>query len=237
MPTKGGLCRVRAKSEPSKKLAIKRKVRYTVTMKANKVALIAQAIGMYVMHIPMYIYFAMETIFHASVTGVLARILPRALLILGAAVALITFVNILLSVVSVFKGETSPSKTVMTVKLALIPWYILNFLMCFTISALFFNPFVILALPIVVAYTVGITYFFMISTSLPDVAYYLHKTQIKKQIVPASHVIPVILLFFFGVDVIGSIAFHVQNKESATAPSAATAPSLPIAEKGVDKIK
>ena len=191
-------------------------------MKANKVTLIAQTIGMYVMHLPLYVLFILELLPGIDESFVMGLLITA--LVLMALVAPVAIANIVLSVISVFKGETDLSQTVMKVKLALIPWYVINFAMCFVIVSISFNPFMMIAIPVVIAITVGITYFFMLATSLPDVGYYLRRVFVtKEEKITASRVFVVILLFIFCLDVVGGIVFHRQNVK-------AELPSLPEGE-------
>lgn len=184
-------------------------------MKTNKITLVAQTIGMYIMELPLYIWFIVELIPLNNES--LANGLIKATLILTALVLPICIANIVLSVISVFKGESDVSKTVMKVKLALIPWFILNFAMCVIIIALMLNPFMMIGIPIVIAFLVVGTYFCMITTSLPDVAYYLRNVLIKKaEKLSPLRVAVVVCLFFFCLDVIGSVLFYNQNKKLAT---------------------
>lgn len=191
---------------------------YTMPMKANRITLIAQAIGMYLMHIPLYILFIVELIpgeHEALFYGLL-----RAMFILLVPVAAICVANIVLSVISIFKGNTDPSKTVMKVKLALIPWYALNFILCVIVVALFFNPFTMLGIPVVIALALGLTCFFMLGTSLPDVAYCLRNVYVeKKETLTRSRVITVLCLFVFCLDVFAGVSFYRQNKKTVLPPT------------------
>ena len=181
-------------------------------MKANKITLIAQTIGMYVMHLPLYVLFAVELLPGIDESFVIGLLI--AALVLMALVVPVGIANIVLSVISIFKGEDDLSQTVMKVKLALIPWYVINFAMCFVIVAISFNPFMMIAIPVVIAITVGITYFFMLATSLPNVAVYLRKVFVtKEEKVTASSVFLVILHLVFCLDVVGSILFYRQSKK------------------------
>lgn len=186
-------------------------------MKANKVALIAQAIGMYVMHIPLYIFFIVE-FFPGLHEGIVTALVKAAVILMSIGFA-ICVVNAVLSVISIFKGGIDPSKTVMKVKLALIPWYALNFAMCFIIVLLLFNPFTLLGVPVVVALILAGTYFCMLTTSLPDVAYYLRKVFVEKtEAISKPRVITVILLFIFCLDVFAGVSFYRQNKKAELPP-------------------
>jgi len=188
-------------------------VRYTTPMKANRITLIAQAIGMYLMHIPLYILFIVE-LFPGEHEALFKGLLVSFFVLL-IPMAGICLINMILSVISIFKGNTDLSKTVMRVKLALIPWYVVNFIMCFVIVLLFFNPFTMFGIPVVIGIAMGITYFFMLGTSLPNVAYYLRRVFVnKEEKLTKPRVITIVLHFIFCLDVIGGIVFHRQNKKA-----------------------
>ena len=192
-------------------------------MKANKITLIAQAIGMYVMYIPLYIIFIIGFLPAGNTVGI-KGLFTTSLVLMGA-VSPICITNIVMSAVSIFRGEVELSKTVMKVKLALIPWYITNFAMCVVIVAIMLNPFLMLGIPVVIGIVAGTTYFYMLATSLPDVAYYLNKVFVKKEEkLTAGRVFAVVCLFIFCLDVIGSIILYRQNKKAAlpAAPEAST---------------
>jgi len=194
---------------------------YTASMKANRITLIAQAIGMYIMHLPLYIFFIIELLSVGGDMENLVSIVVTATYVLTSLVGLICIANLVLSVISVFKGESDPSKTVKTVKLALIPWYVLNFAMCVIVAALLFNPFTMLGIPVVIGMAIGLTYFFMLGTSLPNVAYYLRRVFVtKEEKATKGRVVIVILHFIFCLDVLGAILFHRQN-ENVSLPTSA----------------
>ena len=184
-------------------------------MKANKITLIAQTVGMYLMHLPLYVFFIIELLAVGGDMENLVSTVVTSTCILMSVVGLICIANIVLSVISIFKGEYDLSKTVRNVKLALIPWYVLNFAMCIIMVALMFNPFLMLGIPVLVAIAMVLTYFFMLGTSLPNVAYYLRKVFVtKEEKATKARVLTVILHFIFCLDVIGAILFLRQNKKA-----------------------
>lgn len=168
------------------------------------------------MHLPLYILFVLLSIADGAQAESLTQGFLLASLILTAIVFLICIANIILSILSIFKGETDLSKTVMKVKLALIPWYVVNFLMGVLIVAIFFNPFLMIGIPVAVGILAGTAYFCMLSTSLPDVAYYIRRVFIKREEErTARRVFTVIFLFIFCLDVLGAILFRFQNKKAS----------------------
>ena len=169
---------------------------------------------MYLMHLPLYIFFVVELI--PLDNEQLVRGLLIATLVLTALMVPVCIANIALSIISIFKGDVDVSKTVMKVKLALIPWYVMNFTMCVVFVAVLFNPFMMIGIPFVIAFFVVTTYFCMLATSLPDVGYYIRRVLIKKEEqISAGRVLTIICLFIFCLDVVGSILFYAKNKKLA----------------------
>ncbi len=193
-------------------------------MKVNKITLIAQAIGMYVMHIPLYIFFIVGLLSSTDEAFVLGLI--KTSLILMAIVLPICIANAVLSIISIFKGNIDISKTVMKVKLALIPWYVINFAMCVILVAVMLNPFMMIGIPVVVALAIVAAYFCMVITSLPDVAYYLRKVFIEKEEqITSQKVVTIVFLFIFCLDIVGAIRFYRENKKTQFESSVDPTPS------------
>ena len=194
-------------------------------MKVQKITLIAQAVGMYVMGIPLYIFFITQMI--PVDNEALANGLLKAAGILASIVSPVIIVNIVLSIVSLAKGEVDLSKTVMVVKLVLIPWYILNFAMGFILVGVMFNPFMMIGIPVVVTLLMSNAYFCLLGTSLPDVALYIRNARLKKgKKKNGALVLVVFLLFIFCLDVVAGIILYLQNKNEALTPT----PEEPISE-------
>lgn len=133
---------------------------------------------------------------------------------LGIMVALIPLfiTSGVLSIVSIFKGKENPSKIVMICKLALIPWYILNFAMCFCLIGGMLNPFLFLAIPIVIAIMVSSTYLYMIFMSAPDICYFLHQIIKEKKKPDALTIISIVMLFIFCLDPVGGVIYYIKTK-------------------------
>ena len=149
--------------------------------------------------------------FHES----FSRVLLIAFLVLAALMIPICLLNAVVSIASAVKGKEDPTKATLTTKLALIPWYIMNFVVGFIFSSIFFNPFMFIAIPIVIAFFVGMTYLLMLSTSLGDIAYFVKKKIKKDEDVRAATVLAVICLFIFFLDIIGAIVLYRQSKRRA----------------------
>ena len=103
----------------------------------------------------------------------------------------------------------------MVMKLSLIPWYALNFVIGFVFVSIFFNPFMMVAIPVIIALLVSSTYILMLSTSIADIAYCVYNVIKKKWDVSPSLIFSVILLFIFCLDVVGSIVLYKKSKKLA----------------------
>ena len=179
-----------------------------------------QTIGMYVMHLPLYV--AMILGFLPGVQEGAVNGLLIATLVLMALMVPVCVINVVVSLKSALKEETDPTKPTMTAKLALIPWYVLNFLICLVFVGIFFNPFMMIGIPIVIALTVGVTYALMICTSVGEIAYFVKKILNKDKDVNTWTIVAVVFLFIFCLDVVGAIILYRQSKklqEQAVVPS------------------
>ena len=185
-------------------------------MKATRVLLYAQLIAMYAMQTPLYaimvlIRFPENDVLDNWVTGLL--IASLVLVILAFPLCLITAG---FSIASIFKGDESPAKATMIVKLALIPWYIMNFIFCFVVVAGFMNPFLMIGIPLLIAIMMSTTYLFMLATGLPDIAYVIHRGW-KERIKPNGLTITgLVFLFIFCLDTLGGIFLHVGTKPNTS---------------------
>ena len=179
-------------------------------MKANKILLIIQTAMMYVAQLPIYVlcFIPNEASFDSLKSGLIG-----AYLILSALILPICIINAVFSIVSLFKGHNNPSKVTMVVKFALIPWFVINFVICAVLVAGFLNPWLLLAVPLLVCILVFLTYVAMISTSLPDIAFFFNKL-FKKQLQSKSLlVVAVVFLFIFCLDTIGGLLFFLGSKD------------------------
>ena len=179
-------------------------------MKA-KITLLLQTIGMYVMHLPLYATLIIINIaMDERLQGDLIRGLLIAAFVLMIVMIPICILNMVVSGVSALKGN-DPTKNTMVAKLSLIPWYCLNFFIGFVFVSIFFNPFMMIAIPVVLALLIASTYMLMLSTSLGDIAYAVHS--LKRGGLKPAVVVGVVFSFIFGLDVIGAIILYKESKK------------------------
>lgn len=188
-------------------------------MKA-KVTLLIQMIGMYLMQLPLLVAIIIDYVqINPELQTSLTRGLFIATFVMLVLMIPICIVNVVFSLVSVFKDDANPTKITMIVKLCLIPWYALNFIFELAFTAIFFNPFTFIAIPVVVAIFVLLTYLLMVTTSIADLAYAMRNTTRKKWRIKASTVFAVIFLFVFCLDVIGAIMLYFKSKKVSADPA------------------
>ena len=132
-----------------------------------------------------------------------------AFFVLGGLVAFFVIVNGFCAFLSVFKDQPNPTKNTLIIKLAAIPWYAVNFYFWVGLASGFLNPFLLIALPLVIALGVVLTYFVMLSTSLYSIAYLIRG--LKKQMFPVRpvYVPAAVFHFIFCLDVVGAIWLRV----------------------------
>ena len=184
--------------------------------KPIKILYILQIILMYIVHLPFYIAFIMiktaGTDYDNIIIGLLLAGCITTLLILPLCLA-----NAITAILSLFKGNYNPTKMTLISKIILIPWYVMNFIICILLIAGFLNPFLLVAVPIILIFLVSVTYLIMLSTSVYDIAYVIQKLIKKEEKISAFIVISLICLFSFCLDLIGALIVYLKtrsNKES-----------------------
>lgn len=179
-------------------------------MKINKIFAIIQLSLMYVSLICMYVAVFTSTQISAELIRTLATV--GLVTILVADVLALTIFNI--SFVSIFLRKTiDETKFVMIYKIVAIPWFVANYVLCVLMMAAFLNPFLMLAIPFVIAILSSSTYLCMISTSMMDVGYEI--SAFRRRIIKpnAFIIISMVLGFIFCLDLLGAIFIYTQNKK------------------------
>ena len=183
-------------------------------MKGNKVILIIQTVLMYLVQVPywvalIYLFFVPYDeaggLWISLLTGMIANL----------CIFPVILVNAIFAFIGIFKGMESPVKTTMQIKFALIPWYVVNFILgfCFFTAAL--NPFLLWSIPLVIGIMVCTTFMYMISTNFQNYSYIIHK-MIRREIEIDSILIwSIVLSFIFCLDIISSyLLFYSENKRN-----------------------
>lgn len=136
-------------------------------------------------------------------------------LVLGGIGILFGIANGLFELLNIFNSKKNSIKKTFVIKIVLIPWYILNFFFWFLIAAGFCNPWLMLAVPIVIALGVGFTEFIMLLTSVDNIIYVIKVIIKKKAMVSKTTILAFVLHFVLCLDVIGAIMLlYKQNKNT-----------------------
>ena len=181
-------------------------------MKANKILLIVQAALMYAAHIPFCIAFLLKH-FNEPLYDQYMPYLIRAYIFISIALIPVCIVNIILSLVSIRRSDKNPSLLMLILKCALMPWFVLNFAICAVITLGTLNPFLIWAMPIIISILAFSTYLCMVSTSLPNIAYFAGKQRKKEVALAPRYVLPIVFMFIFCMDAIGALLFFLNTRK------------------------
>ena len=132
--------------------------------------------------------------------------------ILGALIIPVSITNIVLGFTTFVRKTVSSLKTTMVVKIILIPWYIINFLVCFLLIAGFLNPWLFLAVPIILSLLIAITYIHLLATSITNVCYFIKYHIANKLSFDGVTIVGIIFHFIFFLDFIGAIILEQKYK-------------------------
>lgn len=180
-------------------------------MKKSNTILIIQLVCMYLIHLPLYV-----GMIFVNLPNVENRAIEVLFVIGFAALALmipVCIVSLVFACLHFTRINASPLTTAMIVKLCLIPWYILNFLICGSFVVGFLNPWLIMAIPILIAVEVFTTYIFMLSTGIHSIAYTIKYLAFHKIKPSAQIIIALIFHFIFCLDIVGAIMLNIENKK------------------------
>ena len=175
--------------------------------KGSKILLILQGILMYGTQIPLLL-----GLFLLDFPEIAKRcfIIGFAALLLLIPVCLVSFTVALLQLGGLGK---SPLKTTLLVKVGLIPWYLFNFLFCVTLVGGFLNPFLFVAIPLLICFEVGITYFLMLATGAHAIVYTVKLLARQKRKPTGAVLAALIFQFFFCLDILGAILLYRESKK------------------------
>lgn len=166
---------------------------------------------MYLIHLPLYVglilvklsYAVDETIGALFVGGFSAFALMIPLGIVSFVFACLQFARL----------AASPLKTAIIVKLCLIPWYVINFMICGLLVAGFLNPWLMLAVPILIGLEVFVTYVVMLLTGIHSITYTIKFLILHKIKPTAPIVIALIFHLIFCLDIVGAIMLNIEHKK------------------------
>lgn len=180
-------------------------------MTKSKIILIIQAVVMYLIQLPFYVCLILAKIpfIDFEICGVLIFVgLCLNLLLIPVGIVAVVF-----AILNLTADSQNPAWVTFIIKLVLIPWYCLNFLVCFLLVTGFLNPFLMIAIPLLIAIEVSITYIYMLCSSLQVVSYTIRQIMCKRIPLTPMLVVGIIFSFIFVLDVVGSYLLHTELKK------------------------
>lgn len=163
---------------------------------------------MYLSQVPLWLIVATSSPENEDIQGIL--FIPCVLLLLGAFI-----VSIIYTIRCASLKEEPPFKATLIAKLILIPWIGLNALVSYFLMEMEVetNVLLIFFCAIIVILAIGISYIFVIITSVPNIICgpkYLKKNNIKSSV---GFVFTIFLHFFVVLDIIGAIILNSKYKK------------------------
>ncbi len=144
-------------------------------------------------------------------------VIPRILIIVSLGLLLpvlaLEIVNLIYAALGLNTPRPNTFKTVMAFKIALVPYYVFNFIVCcfFAICAIVPALFLIVTAAMVVA--VIFTYFSVVSTSLHNIAYIFHMYKCGRLNILQT-VAHIVLHLIFVADLVDSIYLFVNYNKT-----------------------
>ena len=121
-----------------------------------------------------------------------------------------------ISFVSIFANKAYDcTKFVMIYKIVAIPWFIGNFIMGILLIAGMLNPFLLLAIPIVIMLLILSTYICMVSSSTINFSHIVVLAKNNGLSLNVPFMIGIIISFIFCLDVVGAILIFLENSTNA----------------------
>lgn len=183
-------------------------------MKANKILMLIQTIGMYVSQMSILaLFIIIDVNINTERVNAIKEHLGDSYFICLGIILLVSLINIVVAISSLRKPATDISKYVANIKTAQIPWYIINYILTVLVFIGFLNPFLFFISPIYLMLSVLFTYLFMFSTSLPLFLSNIRLIKNDKSVSTVLNILASISLFFFVFDVFGSLYLYLSKAE------------------------
>ena len=126
---------------------------------------------------------------------------------------LLCFCNVLSAVLGVFKNSPAPYQTTAAVKIALIPFYVLNFFIWAILIIGTLNPFFLgLAIVFLIVSFLS-TYVFMLATGVHNIAHLLKRAWEEKDV---KEVLWAVAHFIYFADVVAAVLLWRREKRAAS---------------------
>lgn len=176
----------------------------------NKVLMWLLCISSYLMQLPFLVYFIilMCDVEISDACGVALMILSAILFLVALFLCLL---NLLAAVLNLSKKVDNPYKLTMAVKLCLVPFYIINFVLWGLLVIGTLNIMLFWITPVFLVISISSTYLFMLATSIHNIGYSIQRLKETKQI---RYIVYIILHFIFCIDVLTAIYMYVKERGS-----------------------
>ncbi len=130
----------------------------------------------------------------------------------GIAAVALCIVNLAIGFSQAYKSEYCCYKTVMIVKIILVPYFIINFIYGLLITVAGLNPFLFMALIFVLPLMVVFTYASMLATSAYNLGAMMGKIK-RREITFGEIALVFISQLVFFLDVAGSILLYIRHRD------------------------
>ena len=181
----------------------------TKSMFVSKCLLIAAAAVLYAMQISILIpaYGILHQLNWPDFNFKLIGILLGLALVVGIAA-------LIFGIIGTAKREEDPNtRLTVIIKAAMIPFFCINIYLWSVLVSGMLNPFLFLAIPVIIVIGFCLTYVYMIMTSLPDVIYMIAFLIRRKKKPNIYMILGLIFEFFFVLDLVGAIFINKAFKE------------------------
>ena len=174
-----------------------------------KKLLISFTVFVYLMQISFIVMFSLPEDITNSINSVLLFI-PT--IILGTVAAVLGLVNLIFGFLQISRPAEDVYKTVMIIKLVLVPFFIINFVICVLFAIGFaMLPFMAIAGVAFAVLFMLMTYAITIVTSVYNICYSLYRVRTLKRGF-FGMVVPFVFQFFFVLDCVGSVLFYIKER-------------------------
>ena len=176
-----------------------------------KKILIPFVVFIYLMQISFIVLFSLPLELFDSQYALLLYI---PVMVTGSVAAVLGLVNLVFGFLQISRPAKDVYKTIMIIKLVLMPFFIINFVLCVLVAAcLIMLPFIAIMGIILALLFMIMTYAIMIVTSVYNICYSLYRVRTLKHGF-FGMIVPFIFQFFFVLDCVGSILFYIKEQNN-----------------------
>lgn len=134
-------------------------------------------------------------------------------LIMGVVAFFLGLLNVFLGLRKIFNSPKCVYKSVMISKILLIPFFIINFFLCFIIVIILFNPFMFFVVPFILYLMICGAFGIVLATSSYNIGYMLNKIRNKEK-TWNDLIVYFLLQFIFILDIVSSILLFKKEAEN-----------------------